>query len=253
MSYDLSCIAQTCDHLILMERYKVSVVDFRTLQFSPGPIVNMRAPINGVSVVQVYLKGVLVPVNDPTFGYSIVPDPAYLQENYPFYKILFNQPMRELGSLIEVTYFTRAPFCLKCGGTGQVVDWEASPSGGLLHTVGEKKLSQQVFKYILTSVNPFNTTLVCPIRDYVGKKFGLTVTEQDIASAATTILTQYQSIQAAQGTVQTLDPREMIKNLVSVEARQDPTNPLIIYLALQVSVYGNSQPIPLNITVQSTP
>jgi hypothetical protein len=253
MSYDLSSIAQTCDHLILLERYRVSVSDFQTLQFSspPAATVNMRAPINGVAMLKLFIKGVQVSPTDPNFGYSIVPDPSRVLADYVFSKIIFNQPVRQVGSLIEVTYFTREDFCLKCGGTGQVIDWQTSQSGGLLHTFGDKKLSQQVFKYILTSINPFNPNLTCPIRSYVGKKFGLSITDQDISSAVTTALATYQTIQAAQKTVQTLSPQEMIKNVTSVEARQDPTDPLTIYLALQVTVYGLAQPIPLNITLQT--
>jgi len=253
MSYDLSSIAQNCDHLILLERYRISVTDFQTLQFSspPSTTVNMRAPINGAAMLKLFIKGVPVLPTDPLFGYSVVPDPSRVLADYVFSKILFNQPVRQVGSLVEVTYFTRQDFCLKCGGTGQVVDWKTSQSGSLLHTVGEKKLSQQVFKYLLTSINPFNPALVCPIRSYVGQKFGLSITDQDISSAVTTALATYQTIQAAQSTVQTLSPQEMIKNVVSVEARQDPTDPLTVYLALQVTVYGLAQPIPLNITLQS--
>lgn len=263
MSYDISLGgvngqpgAHNCDHLQILERYAVNFQDFRTLQYKPtpayNPIFNMRAPISGASAVRLWLKGVLVHPEDLNYGYSIIPDPDRIQEaNLPFQKIVFNQPMRELNSLIEVTYFTQKPFCLKCSGTGLVVDWTVSPSGHLNQVHGKYKLAQQVLKYSLTSTNPFNPKLTTPIRKMMGKKFGITVTDQDIATSISQALIAYQSIQQVQSRVQTLVPNEILKDLQSVSAVQDADDPTIINISISVTCYGSTDAIPLNLALQT--
>lgn len=252
MSFDLSSGAKHCDHLQILERYQLNFLDFRTIQYKANTQFNMRAPINGASMVRLYFKGVLVKPTDPNYGYSIVPDPLRVQTGYTFSKIVFNQPIREVGSLIEVTYLTLQGLCLKCGGTGQVVDWTVSPNGSPNHVTGVKKLGQQALKYVTTSNNPFNQNLTCPIRKYIGKKFGLNVTDQDIATAVQKVLSTYQSIQKAQSTVQVMDPTEMIQDVQSVNATQDPNDPTVIFLSLVLLAYGSTEAIPLNLALQTT-
>lgn len=263
MSFDISLGgvqgapgAHACDHLQILERYQVNFLDFRTLQYKPTssyrPSFNMRAPINGASMVRLWIKGQLVKPTDPNFGYSIVTDPNRIQEaGLPFQKIVFNKPVRQIGSLIEVTYLTHQAFCLKCGGTGLAVDWTVAPSGSLNKVRGRQKLAQHVLKYALSSRVPFNPNLATPIRQLIGKKFGITVTDQDIAQAVTKALQAYQAIQKAQSTVQQMDPEEMIKDLQSVTAVQDSNDPTVINLAISVVAYGSTAAIPLNVALQT--
>lgn len=253
MSFDISAsVGGACDHLQILERYVVDFRDFRTLHYKTNDAFNMRAPINGVSMVRLYIKGSLVKPSDPVFGYTIVPDPLRVESSYPFQKIVFNQPVRELGSLIEVTYLTHQGFCLKCGGSGKVVDWTVSPAGSLNRVTGAKKLAQQALKYILTSRNPFNPNLTSPIRGYLFHKFGVTMTDHDIATAVTNAMSTYQSIQKAQGTVQQMDPAEMIRDVQSVSATQDPNDPTVVNLSLELLAYGSTEAIPLNLALQTT-
>jgi hypothetical protein len=198
--------------------------------------------------VQVYFKGVLVPPSE----YSIVADPAFSFPGQPqFKKIVFNEPQRMTLPLIEVSYVTLQNYCMKCGGTGTLNDWQLNGSGTLEKIYGRYKLAQQALKYVLTSRNPFNPSLTCPIRNYVGKKFGLTVTDQDIAAAITTALSTYQQIQASQKTVQTVTPEETLKEITAVSAYQDPTNPLQIYVTLSITGYASTNPMALNISLQA--
>jgi hypothetical protein len=253
MSYDLAAGSRNCDHLCILERYQIDAFDFRTLHYAANPSINMRAPINGAAMLRLYFKGTLVKPTDPNFGYSLMPDPARVQEEgVPFQKILFNNPVRMLTPLIEVTYFTRQPQCLKCGGTGKVVDWAVSQSGGLMKVTQQRKLAQQAIKFLTATKNPFNPNLVCPIRSYVGRKFGLNVTDQDIATAVTQAMVTYQGIQRAQKTVQTMDPTEMIQSVDSVTAKQDPSDPTKVYVSIVLSCYGSTQAIPLNISLQAS-
>lgn len=252
MSFDISSGPRSCDHLQILERYQLNPFDFRTLQYKANTQFNLRAPINGVSLVRLYFKGVLVSPSDPNYGHTIVVDPSRVQESYPFQKIVFNKPIRERTPLIEVSYITIEGACLKCGGTGQVTDWSVSPSGTLNRIHGRRKLGQACMKYMLTSRNAFNPNLTTPIRSYIGKKFGLTVSDSDIATAVTNALSAYQSIQKAQSTVQTLDPHEMIQDVQSVSAAQSPSDPTVVNLSVAVLTYGSSEAVPLNLNLQTT-
>lgn len=258
MSFDISLGptgSRPCDHLQVLERYQLNFLDFRTLQYKPNPSFttefNMRAPINGAAMVRLYFKSVLVKPTDPQFGYSIVTDPQRVEADYPFQKIVFNRPIREVNPLIEVSYITLQPFCLKCGGTGRAVDWGISPAGNLIRVMKAHKLAQQSLKYVLTSRNPFNPNLTTPIRSLLGKKFGLTVTDQDIAAAVTKALSTYQSIQKAQSTVQQMDPNEMIQDIQAISAVQNPTDPTVVNVSISLLAYGSTEAIPLNLALQT--
>lgn len=247
MSWDLQSTARPCGHQQRLERYTLDVFDFRTLHYALDPTLNMRAPITNSSQVQIWLAGVLVP---PT-QYSIVPDPDRIQTGYTFSKILFNSQVRLIRPLIEVNYVTKQGFCLQCCGNGSVTDWTINTGGGLIRVRNVQKLAQQCLKYILTSKNPFSPALICQVKNYVGQKFGLSFTTTDVASTIQTALQNYMQIQASQKTVQTLSSLETLKDIVSVMAQQDDENPLVVYVSVVVAAYGSTNPIPLNIALQS--
>jgi hypothetical protein len=234
-----------------MERYVIDTFDFRTIHYAGDPTRNMRAPINGASLVRVYLKGVLLTPDDPRVGYDLVTDSTMIQSTgVPFLKVVFKQPLRMVRPLIEVCYVTHQEYCIKCGGRGAVNDWQVSGSGQVVEVNQVEKLAQQALKYILTSRNPFNPTLTCKVRSYVGKKFGLSVTDSDIAAEVTRALSALKTIQAAQKTVQALDPQETLKDVTGVQARQDPADPLTIYISATITGYGATGNIALNTALQ---
>lgn len=249
MSWDLQSLSRPCGHEQRLERYTVDPFDFRTLRYVGQTEFNMRASITNSSQVEVFLGGNLV----PSSLYRIVPDPDRVQQNYSFQKIMFNQPMRLVRPLIEVNYITRQGQCLQCNGNGYVNDWAASHSGALLHVIDLAKLAQRCLKYILTSKNPFTPTLICHLKDYIGKNFGLEVTSADITSAIQSALETMMQIQIAQKTVQTVSNEETLKDILSIDAQQDPNNPILIYVSVVVAGYGSSAPIPLNIALQAAP
>jgi hypothetical protein len=244
-------MARPCGHEQRLERMTVDPFDFRTLHLAGDPNLNMRAPITNASAVEVYFKGTLVPRDHPVYGYVVVSDPDRIQENYTFSKIVFNHPVRLIRPLIEVNYITRRGFCLECNGNGNVNDWTVSPAGSLTHVVDNTKLAQQSLKYILTSKNPFTPTLICHLKDYIGKQFGFDVTTSDISATVQQALESFMQIQAAQKTVQTMSPQETLREVVSVIADSDPNTPFVIYVSVVVTGYGTNTPIPLNIALQS--
>ena len=167
MSYDFDVRPAPCDHQQAFERYVVDSRDFRTFKLAADTFINMRAPINGQSLVKVYIGGTLIAPNDPTFGFVFVLDEDRIQELKKigtvdkFYKIVFNKQVRFVIPLLEVSYITLKPYCLKCSGSGQLNDLKKASSGGLIRTINTDKLVQRSLKYILSSRCPFYPALTC--------------------------------------------------------------------------------------------
>lgn len=256
MSYDYNVIVRdprtnqpigACDHSISFERYVVNPRDFRTLNYLGNTAINMRAPINGADTVSIWIGGEEIQPNDRTYGWSLVIDPNRVQApnaNDIFYKIVFNQPVRIQVPLIEVSYTTRQQYCMKCSGLGQVNDFKIASSGSFLHISQTEKLTQKALKWILTSSCPFYPSFTCALKSYIGKKLGIQITETDIQSAVLTALQQMQQVQQAQGTVQSLDPTEILKDIVNVTATIDPSDPTAVKIGATVSSYaGTTAPI----------
>jgi hypothetical protein len=262
MSYDWNVLTNdpftnapigACDHQQSFERYIVDSTNFRTLHYASNPVLNMRAPINGQSNVQMWISDEQVQQNDPTYGWSFVLDPlradAATDNTGQFYKIVFNKPVRIVLPLIEVSYITLQGYCLKCSTLGVLNDFKQANSGSLLHVTGTTKLVQKSFKWILTSTCPFYPTFICLIKNYVGRKLGISITGSDIESQVIDALTQMMQVQQAQQTVQTLEPNEILKDVISVVANVDPTDPTTVNLSVSVSNYSN-QTAPLNLTLR---
>ena len=253
MSYDFNVRLQSCGHEISMERYVIDWEDFRTLHLASNVILNMRAPINGISLVQVYIGGQLVQSNDPLYGYTITPDINRVQTDNPnqFYKIMFKRPVRWFVPLIEVSYITVKNFCLKCGTAGQLNDIKPASNGSVIHTVGTDKMVQRVLKMVLTSQCEFYPQFTCPIKGYVGKKFGVTVTDVDISNQIMVALQGLKSIQSAQRTVQSLDPQEMLKDIQNLQTTV--VDPNSVAVSADITSYGtpNATPVSFSLTTSS--
>jgi hypothetical protein len=238
MSYDFNIRLAPCDHQQSFERYVIDWEDFMTLHVASNVVMNMRAPINGVNQVEVYIGGQLIQPNDLTYGYKITPDINRVQTDNPnqFYKIMFNKPIRWYVPLIEVSYITVKNFCLKCGTAGQLNDIKPASNGSVIHTVGTDKMVQRVLKMVLTSQCGFYPQFTCPIKSYVGKRFGVTITDADVSNQVMTALQNLKSIQSAQRTVQHLDPQEMLKDIQNLQTTTvDPTS---ISIAADLTSYG---------------
>jgi hypothetical protein len=261
MSFDYNVIIRdpqthlpigACNHEISFERYVVNNDDFRTLNYLGQPGINFRAPINGADTVQMWIGGEKVEPDDPVYGWSLLLDPNRVQapdQNDIFYKVVFNQPVRIVNPLIEVSYVTRQAYCLKCSGLGYLNDLKISVSGDPLQIVQTNKLVQKALKWILTSQCSFYPSFTCALKSYIGKKLGIQLTENDIQAAVLNALSTMQQVQQAQGTVQTLDPAEILKDIVSVTAVIDDTDPTVVRVSAEVSSYAGTT-APLGFTVR---
>jgi hypothetical protein len=247
MSYDLDTRLSACDHQQSMERYVVDVGDFITLHLASNVLINMRAPINGVSQVKVYVRGQLVSPTHPVYGYKVVPDLNFIQTSDKFYKVVFNKPIRTYLPLIEVSYITIKNYCLKCGTVGQLNNLKPSSKGSVLHVVGTNKLVQKVLKMVLTSRCSFYPQFTCKLKEYVGKKFGVTITDADISNQVMGSLQSLKQIQAAQRTVQALDPQEMLKDLTNLQVTDIDPNSVAVSGVL--SSYGTPNGVPVSFSL----
>jgi hypothetical protein len=260
MSYDYNVVVVdprsrapigACDHSISFERYVVNSDDFRTLNYLGNPAINMRAPINGTETVQIWVGGEEAQKNDPTYGWSVVLDSQRVQSpnsNDIFYKIVFNKNVRLVVPLIEVSYITRQQYCMKCSGLGVLNDFKIS-SGNFWHVTQTDKLGQKALKWILTSQCSFYPSFTCILKNYIGKKLGIQLTEADIQTSVVNALSLMQQVQQAQGTVQNLDPSEILKDIVSVTAVIDPNDPTVVRINAVVSSYSGTT-APLGFTVR---
>ena len=250
MSYDIFTRLSNCDHTQTGERYVVDSYDFRTLHLAANPAINMRAPINGQAQFKLYISGKLVDSNHPVYGYDIVRDENRVLTSDVFFKVVFKRPVRAYVPLIELRYITTKPFCVKCSGHGTINDYKQANSGGLVHTVGVNKLVQKSMKFVLTSQCPFYPQFTCPLKDYIGRKFSITITEADVSSQVTLALENLKNIQSVQRTVQTLTPQETLKDITSVVTTVvDPTS---LSVAIALASYGSVNSIPVNFTLTST-
>jgi hypothetical protein len=253
MSYDFDTTAEPCDHEQALERYIVSPTDFRTLLLASNPAIRMRAPINGQSLVQMFISGQYVAQDDPVFGYTFVADdnPNLVGfTGYVFFKMVFNHPVRFITPLIEVTYLTTVAYCLKCSGTSQLDDFKRASSGAFLIIVDTRKLVQRSLKYILTSRCPFYPLLACPLRTYIGKKIAQ-ASVADVSNAVMTALANFKKVQSAQATVQTLTPLETLKDITNVSALPVKGDPTAVSVLAQVSSYGTTATVPIGFTINS--
>lgn len=263
MSYDYNIqiadsqtgqIIGACDHEISFERYTIDPDDFRTLHYLGNQGLNMRAPINGANNIRIWIRGESISPNDPIYSWSIIRDTnrVDIPTADVFYKILFDRPIRLVIPLIEVTYLTRQPYCMKCNGIGVLSDFKASSSGDFLHITQTNKLAQKALKWILTSNCPFYPTFVCQLKNYIGRKLGIQITETDIQTQVLNALTQMQQVQRAQSTVQSLDPSEIIKDIINVTAVIDPNDPTLVRVSATVSSFSGTS-APLGFTLRMNP
>lgn len=264
-TYDFNTLQKACDHQQHLERYQVNPQDLKTLQFIGNPSLNMRGPINGTAVVQIFIHGEPIEPTDPTYGYQILGDPTRLQISAGpdgqlefFYKIVFNKEVRLVRPLIEVNYITVQGYCLKCNGTGVINDLTQSSTGSTIRIYGLFKLSQRVLKMVLSSQCAFYPQFTCPIKAFIGRKFGITITDADIANAVMAALQNLKNIQAAQNAFQTLQPEETLRDFTNISAIQDTVDPTVVHVSGTIISFTSSNintlvSTPLNFTIQVIP
>ena len=111
---------------------------------------------------------------------------------------------------------------------------------------------------VLTSRCAFYPQFTCPIKDYIGRKFGITLTDADIANAVVTALQNLKNIQVSQNAIQPLLPEETLRDFTNILALQDDTDPTVVHVSGTIVSYTSSNTntlslTPLNFTIQVVP
>lgn len=237
MSFDFDTMPSVCDHYQIKERMLIDDTDLRTLVgLKIGD--RMRAPINGQGTFKLKINGINIPSIHPLYGWTIQDDEFSIAPDKKS-KIVFNDQVRLNNALIELEYVTTQAYCRKCQGKGQVTDIKKSVSGSFQKTIDQRKLVQRVYKYILTSRCYFYPDLTCKIKDFIGRKFGLSLTVDDISYEISTSLTKMKKVQQQQAQIQTLTNLETLKDIRSLNAKRSDVNPTLVSVELDILNQSN--------------
>jgi hypothetical protein len=237
MSFDFDTMPTSCDHYQIKERMLIDDTDLRTLVgLKIGS--RMRAPINGKSTFKLRINGKNIPASHDLYGWTISDDELSI---YPEKKskIVFNKQVRLNNALIELEYVTIKAYCRKCIGKDQVVDIKKSVSGSIQKIKDQRKLVQRVYKYVLTSRCYFYPELTCQIKEFVGRKFGLSLTNDDISYEITNSLSKMKKVQEQQAQIQKLTQLEVLRDIRSVDVQRSETNPTLVSVGLEVLNFSN--------------
>jgi hypothetical protein len=213
----------------------------------------MRGSVSNVGSVVLYIGGNPIPNNHQEFGWDLVEDELSYEESSPRKKIVFRKPCRlPEGVMIEVDYVTIPAHCRKCKGSLYTNDFQISQNRSFIHITEHPKLLQRVMKFMLTSQCAFYPNFTSPIKDLVGRKFGVTLGEEDVSSYITSALLSLKTIQNYQKTLQSLTPQEIMKDILGVKVVRSSTDPSRVKVSVQVSSYGKERPQPLSFSMRST-
>ena len=269
MSYDFDTRLKPCDHLQLKERMVIYTPtlaqtlhvpvpddtwkndgDFRTLVYAARPYERMRGPISAKNTVRLFMSGVEIPSDHGTYGWQILDDERSVRPDKKS-KIVFKKPVRMTNLLIEVQYLTIPAYCLKCNGYSKTNDYSRNKSGVFMHVNDYDKLVQRVYKFLLTSSCKFYPAFTSRLKEFVGRKFGGTLSEEDISYECMTALDNLKRIQIAQRSIQFLTPQEVLKNVESITTVRDQYDPTIVRTRMLVSAFGVPKSVPLTFTIRT--
>jgi hypothetical protein len=233
VSYDYLMLPMACDHKITAERLAIGD-DSQTLFSVDIPTQRMSSPINGLATLRLKFNGEDVPPNHPEFAWGVTDDELAVPPDKRS-KIVFVNPIYMRDVVIEASYTTTAAYCWKCGGTSVVPDLSLAQSGAFTRVLKRKKLVQKALKFLLTSKCVFYPNLTCQLREYVGRKFGYTLTSEDVSFEVMASLDNMRAVQGLQVKYQRLDAEEILQSVDGVGTVQDPNDPTVIRVAVDVS------------------
>jgi hypothetical protein len=252
MSYDFDVMLKPCDHLQRLERMVISSDDWRTLLYAERPGERVRGTISALDKTQLFFNGVEVPKDHETYGWDVLFDELSIAPERK-HKIVFHKQVRLTNILIQINYITIPAYCMKCNGYSKTNDYKRNTNGSFIHITDHDKLIQRVFKFLLTSRCNFYPIFVSQLKEFVGRKFGLSLTETDISYECVTALDNLKKIQIAQKNVQFLSPQEILRDTESVNSKRQIDDPTVVLTKLKVSSYGIPQPKSMNFTIRTTP
>lgn len=160
--------------------------------------------------------------------------------------VRFKEPLRG-NPLIKQTYVAPPERCPRCRGTHIENDWRFDVNGDLVLIENEDLLYQAALKILLTrkGSNPYHPNYGSSLLSRVGRKAvggTMTLLQEDVRTALATM----QSLQDQQRQYQSVNLRERLYSVVSVEVLQHEQDPTV-YLVDVVVSNGSGTPVSLNI------
>lgn len=228
----------------------ISEDDFKTLVFADRISERMRAPVSAQGSVRLFISNVEVARDHEVYGWELLKDELSVAPDQKS-KIVFNNPVRLVKPLITIQYTTLPGYCLKCNGYSKTNDYKIDQSGVFLHITEYNKLVQRIYKFLLTSTCPFYPNFTSRLKDFVGRKFGGSITEDDVTYECVTALDNLKRVQIAQKGVQFLTPQEILRDIESIKTVRDSYDPTIVQTKMLVSSFGVPRPTPLAFTIRT--
>lgn len=248
MSYDFDLRLSPCDHSQKRERMEVAQ-DFRTLIYGDTQHY-MRAPVSSEASVKLFIDGTEIPRNHETYGWDLFPDETSVPPERRL-KVMFRFPFRLHDAPIEISYACIPAYCLKCNGYQKTHDFKIEQTGTFRHISEYEKLLLRVQKFLLTSRCNFYPAYTSRLKDFVGQKFGLSLSEEDVTYECVTSLDSLKTIQQAQRSVQSLAPQEVLKDVESIDVSRDQVDPSLVKTSILVSSFGEPRPKPFTFAIRT--
>lgn len=214
-----------------------SQVCLRTIGTGPSAVVFVGAASTlatylGIATSHEYRGQQVAP------GWTLVTDLRTLADR-PTRLIQFDQPLRSVGTFVEVSYSTLRQECRRCGGTGVEHDWRYGSTGEVGQVRDEALLVQEIQKLFYTArgSNPFHVWYGTGLLDAIGKKLTAgRVMQSMIVSDIYAAFNRWQSIKKQQelNVGQYLSDEEYPFRLLSVDLQQSTKDPTVVFVNIAI-------------------
>jgi len=214
MSFDFQ-LQHTCPHLVLDEVDQINA-DLQTIvPQQPLSSAQVTLTLNGYQIKN---------PSDPYVGFNIVSTAAY-----PLTRVIKLLRPRDFNDdLFQLSYYTNALNCRRCGGLRAENDLQFTANGYLVRITDADLLIQEVTKIVSTILgsNQFNLWYGTQIYALIGSKissFGYI--QSNIQAQCTQAMNNLMSIQKQQGQYQALTNDEQLARVVSITVVQSTIQP----------------------------
>ena len=178
---------------------------------------------------------------------TTIPGVSIVKARYP----KFRKPLRG-NPTFKVTYAAMPERCPRCGGTYVENDYRFNPNGEIITIVNEDLLYQACLKAILTvqGSNSYHPAYGSKMTTRIGRKIvgaSAALVKEDVTNA----LAKVQTLQSGQMRYQSVNSREMLYSIDTVDVRISTEDPTIFFVDVFVR-NAAGKPVQLS-TVFSVP
>ena len=201
------------------------------------PATATIAPVLGLPTPRHWRGKVITP------GWTLINDPNTLNDR-PTRLIVFDEPLKGLGSYVEINYVTLQQECRRCGGTGVENDWVYGTTGEVIQVLDEALLIQETLKlmYTVKGTNSFHNWYGTSITDAIGKKLAAGgFLQNQLVGEIYQAFNRWQSIkrQQEEDVGQVVSDREFPFRLLAVNLQQSQQDPTVLFI--NITIQNRSQ------------